>query len=199
MEEGIGDDLEDNAYLELYQQIYDAVGRKGDFSHMLYTISANLIDKGHRVDNNWYNGGAKETSWDNAEERKDVAGWLGDAVYDDDGKTSFGMDDYIADLDADNIAHLVTDEKSLVDAANEYYGALQKEGSGYRTKTFVENNTYEAVEKAVMEKLKIEDVNGDGKKDYKDLLEEDYRDTYLDTYKFLTRLKEPGKGQRKDW
>ncbi len=39
------------------------------------------------------------------------AGWLGDAVYDGDGKTSFGMDDYMADLDADNIAHLVTEEK----------------------------------------------------------------------------------------
>lgn len=199
MEEEIGKKLEDDVYLEMYQQIYNAVGRKGDFSHMLYTISANLIDEGHKVDNKWKNVGADETSWDNAEERKDVAGWLGDAAYDGDGKTSFGMDDYIADLDADNIAHLVTDEKSLVDAANEYYGALQKEGSGYRTETFVENNTYEAVEKTVMEKLKIEDVNEDGKKDYKDLLEEDYRDTYLDTYKFLTRLKETGKGQRKDW
>ena len=110
------------------------------------------------------------------------------------------MDDYIADLDADNIAHLVTDEKSLVDAANEYYGALQKEGSGYSTKKFVENNTYEAVEKTVMEKLKIEDVNGDGREDRKDLLEdEDYLNTYLDTYKFLSRLEESGKGQRKDW
>ena len=110
------------------------------------------------------------------------------------------MDDYIADLDADNIAHLVTDEKSLVYAANEYYGALQKEGSGFRTKKFVENNTYEAVEKNVMEKLKIEDVNGDGREDRKDLLEdEDYLNTYLDTYKFLSRLEESGKGQRKDW
>ncbi|MDE7198895.1 MAG: hypothetical protein K2O15_08415, partial [Lachnospiraceae bacterium] len=187
MENGIGKNLSDDAYLELYQQIYDAVGRKGDFSHMLYTLSANLIDKGYKVDNRWSNFGASETSWDNAEERKDVAGWLGDAVYDGgEGKTSFGMDDYIADLDADNIAYLVTEEKSLVDVANEYYGKLQEKGIGYRTELFVENNTYEEVEKAVMEKIKIGDANGDGKVDRMDLLEDD---AYLDTYKFLSRLK----------
>ena len=77
MEEGIGKELEDDAYLELYKQIYDAVGKKGDFSHMLYTISANLKDRGDGVQNRWLNVGASETSWKNAEQRKDVAGWLG--------------------------------------------------------------------------------------------------------------------------
>lgn len=185
MEEGTGKELKDDEYLELYKQIYDAVGTKGDFSHMLYTISANLIDKGHEVDNRWSNLGAGETSWKNAEQRKDVAGWLGDAVYDGDGKVSFGMDDYIADLDADNIAHLITEDRSLVDAANEYYRGVEEEGLEYRTKTFVDNNTYEEIEKAVMERLRVRDVNGDKKKDYLDLLE---YDAYLDTYKFLARL-----------
>ena len=73
---------------------------------MMYTIAANLTDDGDDVENEWKNGGAPETSWSNADERKDIAGWQGDAVYDgDDGKISFGEDDYIADLDADNIAH----------------------------------------------------------------------------------------------
>ncbi len=31
-------------------------------------------------------------------------------------------------LDADNIVHLVTEDKSLMDAANEYYNNLQENG-----------------------------------------------------------------------
>lgn len=62
MENAIGKELSDDAYLKLYKQIYDAVGEKGDFSHMMYTISANLIDENHEVQNQWDNKLAKETS-----------------------------------------------------------------------------------------------------------------------------------------
>lgn len=126
--------------------------------------------------------------------KKGRGGMAWDAVYDGDGKTSFGMDDYIADLDADNIAHLVAEDKSLVDAANEYYRGVQEEGSGYRTKTFVENNTYEEIEKAVMDKISVGDLNGDNQENYMDFSK---NETYLDTYKFLSRLKLSGESQRK--
>ena len=43
----------------------------------MYTIAANLTDDGDDVENEWKNGGAPETSWSNADERKDIAGWLG--------------------------------------------------------------------------------------------------------------------------
>lgn len=45
-----------------------------------------------------------------------------------------GVDDFIADLDADNIAHLVTEDKSLMDAVNEYYNKLQENEEEYRKK-----------------------------------------------------------------
>ncbi len=187
MEDGIGEVLEDDDYLKLYKKIFYAVGEKGDFSHMLYTVSANLIDEGNEVENKWFNVGAPETSWSNIEQRKDVVGWLGDAVYDgDEYRTSFGMDDYIADLDADNIAYMTTNEKSLVEAMNEYYDELQKAGDEYRTEIFVKNNTFEEIEKAVLERLPVYDNNGDGNLNYKDL---EKIDKYKDTYDFLKRLK----------
>lgn len=187
MEDGIGEVLEDDDYLKLYKKIFYAVGEKGDFSHMLYTVSANLIDEGNEVENKWFNVGAPETSWSNIEQRKDVVGWLGDAVYDgDEYRTSFGIDDYIADLDADNIAYMTTNEKSLVEAMNEYYDELQKAGDEYRTEIFVKNNTFEEIEKAVLERLPVYDNNGDGNLNYKDL---EKIDKYKDTYDFLKRLK----------
>lgn len=114
-------------------------------------------------------------------------GWLGDAVYDGAilGKTSFGMDDYIADLDADNIVYMVTDEKSLVQAANEYYKELQEVGDEYRTKMFVENNTYEKIESDIFEKITVCNTNWNRELDYQDL-ENNWK--YHDTYEFLKRL-----------
>ena len=96
------------------------------------------------------------------------------------------MDDYIADLDADNIAYMTTNEKSLVEAMNEYYDELQKAGDEYRTEIFVKNNTFEEIEKAVLERLPVYDNNGDGNLNYKDL---EKIDKYKDTYDFLERLK----------
>lgn len=193
MEEAIGEELSNEEYLEKYEEIYDRVSPKGDFSHMLYTISANLIDDGYGVQNEWDNNLASIMSWDNAEQRKDITGWLGDAIYGGTtGKISFGQDDFIADLDADNIAHLVTDDKSLVDAANEYYNELQNGGEEYRKQVFVENNTYEAIESAIMEKLSMKDMNKDKEINYKDI--EDSR-LHKETYEFLKQLAPYSEGQ----
>ncbi|MCM1233948.1 MAG: hypothetical protein NC489_27900 [Ruminococcus flavefaciens] len=191
MEEGIGEELEDDEYLALYKQIYDAVSQKGDFSHMLYTISANLIDEGHGVENQWDNVYAPETSWNSAEERKDVTGWLGDAVYDGPtlvpiGKVSFGEDDYIADLDADNIAAIAAKEQvSLLTAVNTYYTDLQANGDEYRTQLFMENNTYEEIESTILEKVELKDVSWDKKANMEDL---EKSGKFQDTCIFLKRL-----------
>lgn len=82
LEKATGQTYTDEGYLQHYKELYQALGNRGDFGHMMYTIAANLIDEGNKVDNKWNNFGAKETSWKNADTRKDIAGWLGDAVYD---------------------------------------------------------------------------------------------------------------------
>ncbi|MBD5472723.1 MAG: hypothetical protein HDR20_07465 [Lachnospiraceae bacterium] len=72
-----------------------------------------------------------------------------------------------------------------MDAANEYYSKLQKYGEEYRKEAFVENNTYEDIESAIIEKISLRDMNWDKKIDYKDL--KNIR-KYKDTYKFLEQL-----------
>lgn len=188
MEKGTGLKFTDDSYLKYYETLYNHMGKdKGDFSHMMYTIAANLIDKGNKVDNSWFNAGANETSWSNAEERKDITGWLGDAVYvGSEGKVSFGIDDYIADLDADNIANSMLDGTKFICAANDYYCNLKQEGENYRTEVFVENNAYDEIEKAIFDKISVKDVNGDGEKNYLDL---EHNKKYGETYEFLSKLK----------
>lgn len=78
------------------------------------------------------------------------------------------------------------DNTELMKIMNQYYEALMAGGEDYRTKTFVENNTYAAVEKAILDRIGVKDKNKDGVKDYNDLEE---NDVYKDTYEFLQRLK----------
>ena len=187
LEKATGQTYTDEGYLQRYKELYQDLGNCGDFGHMMYTIAANLIDEGNEVINEWNNFGAKETSWKNADTRKDIAGWLGDAVYDGtEKKVSFGEDDYIADLDSDNISYNMSDDTELMKIMNQYYEALMAGGEDYRTKTFVENNTYAAVEKAILDRIGVKDKNKDGVKDYNDL---EGNDVYKDTYEFLQRLK----------
>lgn len=186
MEKAIDDELDNDEYLERYKNIYDAVSQKGDFSHMMYTLSANLIDEGKKVENKWDNNLAPIMSWDNAEQRKDIAGWLGDAIYGGiNGKISFGTADFIADLDADNIAYLVTEDKSLIEASNDYYNDIWEKGEDYRKETFVKNNSYEEIEKTITEKLSLKDMNKDKKIDYEDLADSRL---HVGTYEFLKQL-----------
>lgn len=72
-----------------------------------------------------------------------------------------------------------------MDAANEYNSKLQKNGEEYRKEAFVEKNTYEDIESAIIEKISLRDMNWDKKIDYKDL--KNIR-KYKDTYKILEQL-----------
>ncbi|MDR1769868.1 MAG: DUF4280 domain-containing protein [Hungatella sp.] len=188
MENATGKTFSDQEYLDYYKELYQSFGGKGDYSHMMYTIAANLNDNRHKVDNKWNNIGAKSLSWKNAEERKDVTGWLGDAVYTgDNNKISFGMDDYIADLDADNIAYRTADDTGLLDCMEQYYSDISSGNQDeLRTKEFLENNSYEDIEKAVFDRIMSEDKNHDGKKNVEDLKD---NETYKGTYDFLIKLK----------
>ena len=63
MEKTIGRKFEDDKeYKGYYKELYNQFKSKGDCSHMFYTISANLNDDKHKVDNNWINLGASALS-----------------------------------------------------------------------------------------------------------------------------------------
>jgi len=190
MEKATGKTFTDAEYMEYYKDLYEQMGSKGDCSHMFYAMAANLNDDNYKVDNKWNNPGSSAMSWKNAEERKDIVGWLGDAVYTgDNNKTSFGNDDYIADLDADNIAHRTQNGKggTLLNNMNEYYQDISSgDTDALRTKEFLKNNSYEDIEKSVFDRISFKDENKDGKKTLEDLKE---NETYKETYDFLKKLK----------
>lgn len=189
MEKALGKELSDEAYLNNYEEIYNRVSDTGDYSHMMYTIAANLIDSKKGVDNSWNNMGAPDLSWESKEERKDITGWLGDAVYTgDENEVSFGNDDFIADLDADNISYRILKDSNMLTSMCQYYQGLpQGDEDTYRITEFLENNSYENIEKAIFERIKVSDINGDQKLTMEDLKG---NEVYEDTYLFLEKLKE---------
>ncbi|WP_124065279.1 DUF4280 domain-containing protein [Clostridium sp. E02] len=188
MEKATGKTYTDEEYLDYYKELYQKFFGKGDYSHMLYTISANLNEDKHKVDNKWRNLGANALSWKNAEERKDITGWLGDAVYAGDNKrVSFGEDDYIADLDADNLVNRMSTGISLQDSMNNYYSDLSAgDTDELRTKEFLKGNSYESIEKAVFDRISVKDANNDGIKNIEDIKDSKI---YKGTYDFLMKLK----------
>ncbi len=179
-------------YADYYKKLYDKMGDKGDFSHMMYTISAGLLDEGHDVENEWSNVLVSYMQWDNMDERKNIAGWLGDAIYKGtNNQVSFGEDDYISDLDADNIVHRIDkDGGTLVSNLTQYYRELSDaDNTGKnitRTSEFLKNNPYETIEATILKRIdreKLSDIENDT--------------TYADTYQFLKKLK-AGEGEKKN-
>jgi hypothetical protein len=163
----------------------------------MYTISANLIDKGHGVDNFSPLG---DTSWSSAEERKKVTGWRGDCTHVGDDGVSFGLDDYKADLDSDNIAHRYKEEDGLLSVMNDYYKDIKVRGNDddglsmnkvkmdNRAEEFLGNHDIDSLFKDANSEIGMRfGNNGDGKLDYKDL--EKYKHgKYYEAYLFFKRL-----------
>lgn len=181
MQIGLGlDDLSDEELQKQINRLYDMYNDKGDFPHMCYTLSGCLNDDWGGVDNSWRKRHTE--GWKSSDERKDVIGWLGDATITiDDQDISFGSDDYIADLDADNIYNRIDYDNGVtaMDAFNNYYEDMANSGdSDFRGKEFLENNPYEDVQGKILDKLDIsmEDMEGNAK--------------YSDTVAFLERLKD---------
>ena len=111
-----------------------------------------------------------------------LAGWLGDAtITNDNGLTSFGDDDYCADLDAENIYRLQISltGRSAVYAINSYYESISSENT--RANVFLGYINYETVKEKICSQLNI-DNNEEGMNII--------RNSYPDTYNFLCSLRD---------
>lgn len=185
----IGKKLSDNEYLDYYKRMYQNMRGKPDFSHMMYTISANLVTKSTKgVDNNFPNFPTDIVTgdfWTTSQGRREFTGWLGDATYTGrNGIVSFGDDDYKSDLDANNIAERMKKGSTIIEAMNNYYEKVS-ENSSVRCQEFLSNTEYDYVEKKVFGAAGVDSLN-----------ELKNKKGWIDSYKFLWNLKE-GNGAMK--
>ena len=90
---------------------------RSDFAHMQISMAARLAYQAN-LDGLLSNIGGVFFG----EDVPYLGGWLGDAVLD--RPTSFGNDDYHADLDAENLFRLILGGQSAIDAINGYYTSL---------------------------------------------------------------------------
>ena len=101
----------------------------------------------------------------------------------EDGKrVAFGHDDYISDLDADNIAHRVNygNGTNAMNAFNDYYRDMSNSGDAdaFRGNEFLQNNSYDDVQSVIL--------NRAHKNTYDDLKNDS---NYADAVTFLERLR----------
>lgn len=109
-------------------------------------------------------------------------------------EVSFKNDDFIADLDSDNISQRILGGSDLVSATNEYYKYIgTQEGDERRIREFLRNNPYKEVEDKIIRRISVVDEDEDGKKTLDDI--KDSR-KYKDAYDFLYRLATVAKGDR---
>ncbi len=113
----------------------------GDFSHMQYSLAARLAYK-LDLDGFASNIGTLHTDLTISY----LAGWLGDATITEinNGTTVFDNDDYIADLDAENIFTKIENGMNSIQAVNSYYNELTPNRT--RATIFLEHITYDTVQ-----------------------------------------------------
>lgn len=81
---------------------------------------------------------------------QDLAGWRGDATNDAEADPSMDNDDYLADLDAVNLAQRMKNGASLFEASNEYYPNAER----LRRDEFIANQgDYEKVQNRVLKSM----------------------------------------------
>lgn len=117
-----------------------------DFTHMQYSLSARLayrLQKDGVFSNIYTLSGDETVSY--------LAGWLGDATLTSNGTTSMGNDDYMADLDAENIFRRIDGGEKQVVALNNYYRLLT--GQNTRATLFKSYLSYSTVENMILSKL----------------------------------------------
>lgn len=152
MKTGLGGSLDEAEFISTWnQQCYDMCGMT-DFAHQQITTSTILATEVSK--NGWfvniYLGGDRK--------REQMSGWLGDAtIFGGNGELpSFGNDDYMADLDAENIGHMIRNEEySYINAVRDYYDRRLLEDN--RAKVFLENNSLEDVKKLLYDDLIMPD------------------------------------------
>lgn len=180
-----------------------------DFTHMQYALAArlayNLNEDGvlSNLGSGLYTGNFGVYT---DEEVSYLGGWFGDAVLTNIygvGQTSMKNEDYMADLDAENIYRLITQGKSAIVAINEYYSNMTS--SNTRADMFLQNISYNTVKQKVFYELIDAELylfmtNASNQGDifmtkyYLDLINDEqyHYDTiksrYPDTYDFLKSL-----------
>jgi len=152
-----------NGWYKIYR---DKFSNKGDFAHMAYTIAAQLVeDDAPGVKGNESAAPVVNNLWRNHTTRRRIAGWLGDAgvsgrtkwqKFWGSGKTDFGPDDYIADLDAENIANRIISGSgvSVDQVISSYYEDLAK-NEKIRVTEFLKHTSFETVKKAVLYRARV--------------------------------------------
>ena len=183
-------------------------GKLIDFCHMQYSLAARLAySLGKTGDaSNWLAGlKTGNMKYYSDEEISYLGGWLGDAVLTgyNGGTTSFGNDDYMSDLDAENIYHIVLQGYSSVDAISNYYSSLSSTNN--RSHVFTSHISYETARDMVFYELIDAELiglinenyhNNDMIVYYSNLLnDENYHwnvlnNRYHDTYNFLCSLRD---------
>lgn len=110
-----------------------------------------------------------------------LAGWFGDAtLIADDGYTSFKNDDYIADLDAENIYRLIiTNKDNVLNSIIEYQQNIQTQS---RARIFLNYISLDTVKSMIFQKFNLDDkMTSDQKMDFLKI-------NQPDTYNFIMSL-----------
>lgn len=142
MEIGLGRKLSDKEYAEKWKELNNSMGGKTDFAHENIS-TATILNPSILSLADIYTFGATH----------EMASWLGDATIGG-ANSSFGNDDYMADLNATSIAHSmeendITYQEALVD----YHSGL---GTDYtRADKFLEHTPLERVKATIYGELNL--------------------------------------------
>lgn len=116
-----------------------------NFAHMQISLSVRLA---YSLKTGWFVSGGK--AFASEENASYSAGWLGDAA-NENGMTSFGDDDYCADLDAENIYRIMTTDTASADAFSSYYAGLT--ATRTRADVFLSHISYSTVREKIFAEL----------------------------------------------
>ena len=128
-----------------------------DFTHMQYSLAARLaytLDKDGWASN--LGSQFKTGNWGiySDEDISYLGGWLGDATLRNDGGTGVPIlknDDYMSDLDAENVYRLLLQGYASIDALNVYYSSMNS--SNTRADIFLQYIPYSTVKQKIFYEL----------------------------------------------
>jgi len=141
--------IQEPEFIRIWNQQCDEMCGMTDFAHQQITtatIFATEVSKQGTIVTIYFGF--------NDRKRERMAGWLGDATIKnkETKQPSFGNDDYMADLDAENIAHMVRHENySFIEAVQVYYGERLLEDN--RAEQFLKYNSLSEVKESIFEEL----------------------------------------------
>lgn len=128
-----------------------------DFTHMQYALAARLaytLDEDKFASNLFSGLYTGNYGIYTDEDISYLGGWLGDAVLTKiygQGTTAMKNEDYMADLDAENIYRLIIQGKSSIDAMNEYYSGMTSANN--RANIFLRYIPYSTVKQKIFYEL----------------------------------------------